>query len=407
MDKNKVGAIVEERLNQIAASSNNLSIWRPSYSESYAAAGSLIKQWLREDEFEVYEDAVGNIFGRYKGSESGTVLCGSHLDTVKNGGKYDGATGIITAILAARENFLRYGSPRKSIEVVALVEEEGSRFASSYIGSRSITGKLPVENLNETDSNGVTLCQAIKKAGFEGYTVNGLSKAVKNDLTAYLELHVEQGPYLENKGLQIGVVTNIVGIYSYEITIIGQQNHAGTTPMTMRLDPILAATDFISSMTAYCKKISPSATFTVGSITAAPGLSNVIARKVSFTVDFRDGIKDTMDTIESEIYRKADCFKSNGYVFEIKKQCDENPAVLSPYIIDVIENVVKEMNKPYTKMNSGAGHDAQIFSDKVPTGMIFIPSHNGISHSPDEFTSKEDLASGTEVMAKVLYNLAY
>lgn len=407
MEGNDAGTMIESRLKELAEAGGGSPIWRPSYSKSYIAAGSLIKKWLAEEGFEVYEDPVGNIYGRIEGSEAGTILCGSHLDTVKNGGRYDGAVGIVTAILSVKENVIKNGVPKKNIEVVALVEEEGSRFASSYIGSRAITGRLSEADLNEIGVDGKTLRDAIMEAGLGGYTVSGLTKTARRDIDAFLELHIEQGPFLEKKNVEIGIVKGIVGVYSYEITIKGQQNHAGTTPMDMRLDPVVAASNFIRHMTMYCRKASPTATFTVGGITATPGLSNVIADSVNLVLDFRDGVEGAIDEIETEIYRKAEALHEKGFSVGLSQLCHEAPSSLDRHIVEVIESAAVEVQKSYIKMNSGAGHDSQVFSEKFPTGMIFIPSRKGISHSAEEFTKTKDLTNGEEVLERVIYKLAY
>ena len=234
-----------------------------------------------------------------------------------------------------------------------------------------------------------------------------MTKTARRDIDAFLELHIEQGPFLEKKNVEIGIVKGIVGVYSYEITIKGQQNHAGTTPMDMRLDPVVAASNFISHRTLYCRKASHTATFTVGGITATPGLSNVIADSVNLVLDFRDGVEGAIDEIETEIYRKAEALHEKGFSIGLSQLCHEAPSSLDRHIVEVIESAAVEVQKSYTKMNSGAGHDSQVFSEKFPTGMIFIPSRKGISHSAEEFTKTKDLTNGEEVLERVIYKLAY
>lgn len=382
----------------------NGEIWRAAYTEEYSSAGKLIKKWMSEAGFSVHEDSIGNIFGRIEGRDNKTVMTGSHLDTVKNGGIYDGAAGIITAITAAELLLREKGKPRKSIEVVALIEEEGSRFASSYIGSRGITGKLNPKDLKEKDCEGVTLYDAMKAAG---YSPESFEKAKRNDLEAFIELHVEQGPRLEKEGKKIGVVRSIVGIYSYDIIISGEQNHAGTTPMNMRKDPVLAAAHFISEISKFSEECSDTATATFGSIKAEPGMSNVIAKSASLSLDFRDGSSSTMKSIEQKFLEEVDNLINKGFDVKVVKRCDEEPVDLAPEIISIIKESAEEKGFEYIQMNSGAGHDSQIFADFVPTGMIFIPSCKGISHSPKEYTSSGDLDVGAEILGEALYKLSY
>lgn len=382
----------------------NGEIWRASYTKEHSTAAQIIKNWMKEAGLSVYEDAVGNVFGRIEGNEETTVMTGSHIDTVKNGGKYDGAVGIVSAICAAEELLKEKGKPQKSIEVAALVEEEGSRFESSYIGSRAITGKLKREDLNEKDEKGISLEEAMRKAG---YSPESFAKAKKENLAAFIELHVEQGPRLERRQKKIGIVSGIVGIYSYDIEIVGKQNHAGTTPMDMRLDPVAAAADFIIRLTEFAEEASDTATLTFGGINSQPGMSNVIAKKASLKLDFRDGVGGALEEIDCEVHKRAKELEKAGFEVNMHKRCNESPVLLSERIIDKIEEAAKKKNISYMKMNSGAGHDAQIFSEEVPTGMIFVQSHRGISHSPEEYTEADELLAGAEVLKEVLCSLAY
>ena len=370
-------------------------------------AAELLKGWLADEGFRVYVDPVGNVFGRIEGESDRVALFGSHLDTVKDGGKYDGAAGIVTALTAISETVRRLGRPHKTIEVVALVEEEGSRFLSSYTGSKAITGKLSFPDLDEKDPDGISIRDALREAGLEGWNEEAFAGAAGSDIDSFVELHIEQGPVLENKGMDIGVVTSIVGLCSYYVTIRGKQNHAGTTPMSMRLDPVAAASEFIVSMTEYTGMVSDSAVFTVGGIHAYPGISNVIADSVRLELDFRDGVGGALDEIRAEIRRQAEGLEARGFEVIVDIRCDEDPVSLDPGIVDIIDSSVRECGLKYMRMNSGAGHDSQIFADVVPTGMIFIPSHDGISHSPLEYTSEEDLARGEMVLEKVIEKLAY
>ena len=407
MDHTSSGQFIKRRLDELAASGSGEYIWRPSFSKDYMNAAELLKGWLDDEGFRVYVDPVGNVFGRIDGESDGVALFGSHLDTVKDGGKYDGAAGIVTALTAISETVRRLGRPRKSIEVVALVEEEGSRFLSSYTGSKAITGKFSFSDLDEKDSEGISIRDALRAAGLEGWNEEAFAGAARSDIDSFVELHIEQGPVLENKGLNIGVVTSIVGLCSYYVTIRGKQNHAGTTPMSMRLDPVAAASEFIVGMTEYTRMVSDSAVFTVGGIHAYPGISNVIADSVRLELDFRDGVGGALDEIRAELRRQAESLEAQGFEVIVDIRCDEDPVSLDPGIVGIIDDSVHECGLKYMRMNSGAGHDSQIFADMVPTGMIFIPSHDGISHSPLEYTSEDDLARGEMVLEKVIEKLAY
>ena len=229
----------------------NGEIWRAAYTDEDRKSKELIKEWMTDAGLLVYEDLMGNLFGRAQGETDEVILIGSHLDTVKNGGKYDGAAGIVTAITALEILLKNNKRPEKTIEVVALVEEEGSRYDLSYLGSKGITGKFNQKNLLDTDSEGITIFDAMCGAG---YCPAELEKVKREDIKAFVELHVEQGPILHAEGIKIGVVESIVGIFSYEIKICGVQNHAGTTPMNMRKDPVSALASIIQEVTAEAQK---------------------------------------------------------------------------------------------------------------------------------------------------------
>lgn len=396
---------ITDRLNSLADKTRkNGEIWRAAYTEEYSTAKKMIKEWMYEAGLRVYEDSVGNVFGRIEGQEKATIITGSHLDTVKNGGKYDGAAGIITAIAAVGVLIKEKNKPQKSIEVAALIEEEGSRFASAYIGSKCITGQLEAEDLDEKDLEGITLYDAMKNSG---HSPDDFKKACRKDISAFIELHVEQGPKLEKQNKQIGIVSGIVGIYSYDIEIKGKQNHAGTTPMDMRIDPVTAAADFILKISSFAKECSETATVTFGSFNAKPGMSNVIADSVALSLDLRDGTGGVMKKIDLKVREEIKNLIKNGFSVNFVKRCDEEPVMLSYEIINKLCEVAKTKGIEYMKMDSGAGHDSQIFAETVPTGMIFIPSHRGISHSPKEYTRDEDLIIGAEFLKEVLFKLAY
>lgn len=379
-------------------------IWRAAYTPEFRKGADFVKTWMKQAGMEVYEDAVGNVFGRIQGEESGVIMTGSHLDTVKNGGKYDGAAGVITGIEAISQLIKIHGKPKKTIEVIGMIEEEGSRFGSAYLGSRFMTGKIDGAGLEEKDVEGITLRAAMQDAG---YNPENFKKAERKDIEAFIELHIEQGPRLEAMGKEIGVLTSIVGLSAYDITICGKQNHAGTTPMDMRVDPMVAAAEFILEMTDFTEKASESAVFTVGKLSAKPGMTNVIAGSVELGVDFRDGVDGALDDIDRKLHEVTDKLEKQGFNIELIKRCREEAVRLDPTVVETIEAAAKELGTDYIKMNSGAGHDSQIIALKVPTGMIFVPSRQGISHSPEEFTCDEDLKRGAAVLREALYKLAY
>ncbi len=399
------GELIEKRLNELSIHSCiKNGIWRAAYTNEYLNAKNLIRQWMSEEGLLTIEDAVGNVFGRVKGESPDTILVGSHLDTVKNGGKYDGATGIVTAITAVGELVEEYGKPKYSVDVVAFIEEEGSRFGLAFFGSKAMMGKLNIEDLYEKDTVDMTIEQSMKKAG---YLPERFKEAKRNDILSFIELHIEQGPILHKNDINIGIVQNIVGCITHSIVITGEQNHAGTTPMECRKDPVVVAAKFIDEITIYAKIISNTATLTVGDIKTVPGMINVIAREVKLSIDLRDGNKENLIQINNFIIKTIEDIKKVGYGVCIDTQIFEMPIFLDLKLIKTIKEVTGELNVSSIFMNSGAGHDAQIISDSIPACMIFIPSLNGISHSKDEFTSVNNLECGFHVLKGVIKKLAW
>ena len=398
------GLAAESFLNKLAdGSRKNGEIWRPSFTPEYWQARDLVKSLMLENGLEVREDGVGTLYGTYRGKTDRLVLTGSHLDTVQNGGVYDGAAGVVLPILALgelkREGFI----PEKNIAVIVMYEEEGSRYPSSYLTSRMITGVMKPVELDERDVNGISIREAMLH---DGYDPGALESAVIHDADAFVELHIEQGPRLENEGLDIGIVENIVGLYSYEITLRGKQSHAGTTPMRLRRDPVLTAARFVDRITERAGEISDTAVITCGAIKSKPQLANVIADHVFFTLDFRDGDDHALMEIDREIEKMLEKCREDGFTVSLVKKCTEKVCHLDAGVARTIQDAADSLNLKAVRMNSGAGHDSQIIAEKIPTAMIFIPSVGGISHSPDEYTRPEDLENGIDIMREVLRKLA-
>ena len=388
--------IIEERLIQLGdATIVDGGIFRGIYTKEDAIGKEIVKAWIEKAGIKAYEDSIGNIFGRIEGRAKDTILVGSHMDTVKDGGRYDGALGVVTAISSLAELYKKHGKPEKTVEIVGLLGEEGSRYAEGYIGSKAITGTLEADVLNSTDNTGKTLSDAMID---EGYNPRHIDKAIRNDIESYIELHIEQGPILHEKGISIGIVENIVGLAVYEVSIIGKQNHAGTTPMDLRIDPVIATSEAILLITKAIKEISKSAVLTIGDINVMPGMSNVIAKEVKFSIDYRDGDINLFDKGKKKITETLELFNVFGYKVDIKNPFDEKPISLDSKLSELIYKTTKESNISSMFINSGAGHDAQVFAQKVPTSMIFVPSKDGISHSKDEYTSRGDIKNGYDVL---------
>ena len=404
MENISYGQWIQDKLEELAnQTKTDGQIWRPSYSDHDRTGHELLRTWITDAGLEWREDVIGNVYGRLSGVSTETILIGSHIDTVKNGGKYDGAAGVITGLAVLK--FLKEQGvrPQYTLEVVDLVEEEGSRFAASCQGSCAICGTLGEQELMEKDVDGITFLDAAHAAG---YAPERMEQAKRDDIRAYLELHIEQGPLLEQSGNTIGVVENIVGIATYDITIHGEQNHAGTTVMSLRKDPVVAAARLISSLTDEISARSPSATVTFGRVDTDPGMPNVIAGRAHLLLDMREKDEEMLREHEALLMELVQKIQSNGMQAEAVRTQWTRPVAMDPRLVQRVHEAAEVEGYPFIHMNSGAGHDAMVFGKKVPTAMIFVPSCKGISHNPLEYTSTEDLYAGFRVLCRTVVTLA-
>lgn len=375
--------------------------WRASYTREDAAGAALLEKWLLEKGFQIRYDSVGNLYGRMEGFSEETFLIGSHRDTVKNGGKYDGALGILTGIEAVSSLWQEKGRPQKTVEVVAMCEEEASRFLTGYVGSRAIVGELTQKNLEELDADGMALIEAMVESGY----YRGALPKKRDDVVGFLELHIEQGGLLERQGRKVGIVTSIVGLFAGEIVFYGRQNHAGTTPMSLRCDPVPAAAALIQQLDCWAKEKEDQITCTFGNVVVEPGKSNVIANKVTLTFDIRSGRRELLQEAEAKIREFVE--KGKSVKAEIRLACQDPPAAMDEEGISLLETLAEERGLSYLKMSSGAGHDSQIIAPKIRTNMIFVPSQGGISHSPLEYTDVDDIRQGYTLMKAYIEAVAW
>ncbi len=382
-------------------------ITRLLYTDEWKAAVNALIEEFDNNGLEVVQDSIGNVSGKLVGVNSDeTILTGSHIDTVVEGGHLDGQYGILaglTAILYLKE---KYGQPKKNIEVLALAEEEGSRFPIAFWGSKNffnIQDNEIVKGL--TDSEGVNFVDAMRQSGFDFRT----DDSVRNDIKAWIEIHIEQGQVLEKEQKQIGVVTGIVGFKRYYINLKGEANHAGTTPMGYRKDVVVSFSEIVQRLNQKAKEIGDPLVITFGKVNLVPNVTNVVPGEIEFSVDTRHIDEKELNhfskIVEDTIQEVA---TKNGLEATITLHLDEQPTLMNEEIIKTIEDSAKEVTSGnYKFMVSGAGHDTQIFSQFVPSGMLFVPSIGGLSHNVEEDTDIEDLVKGIEVLAKALYKLAY
>lgn len=388
--------------------------WRATYSTEDVEGVKLIKKWMKENGLKTSFDEIGNLYGTVNtcvdepdesggiSSNPGTIIVGSHRDTVKNGGKYDGALGIITAIAAVSNLVKKNGLPLKKIEVAALCEEEGSRFLSGYIGSRAMAGELTENDLLEKDSNGFDLKTTVQN--FTGKSIDMEKLKKKRDCEQFIELHIEQGQVLEKSNKQIGIVTDIVGLLIGTIMIYGEQNHAGTTPMDMRKDALVKAARIITLMTDWVTSLQGKAVCTFGSIKIDPGKSNVIPEKIQMTFDIRSGSEQILSMAKKKLDQLENC---KDMCMQVQYACQDKAAKMDEGGINSLKKIAENNNLSYMKLSSGAGHDAQIMSRRVKTNMIFVPSVGGVSHSLKEYTKKEDIEAGYIMLRDFIEELAW
>ncbi|MFC9601039.1 M20 family metallo-hydrolase [Peribacillus butanolivorans] len=382
---------------------------RFSYSHEDKLARNYLFSQMEQLGLSIKVDAIGNIRAKY-GVElkNPSIMIGSHIDTVENGGRFDGLAGVITALEVIRVLKEENVKLSKPIEIVIFAEEEGSNFGVTMLGSKALTGHYSIEELKTIkNENGQTVYDVVKDFDLKIENLeNYLLK--KDEVESMIELHIEQGAVLENKGKSIGVVQAIAGMKTLKVTLEGDSNHAGTTPMELRCDPMVGASSIISHIQKATKDHALSTTVaTVGKITCQPNMANVIPQKVEFFVDVRDvdtkGIEFVMKEISNKVNEVA---TSNNLKSKIDLIGTSKSVRLSPRIIQIIEETAKENNYNYMRMNSGAVHDAAMLTEFTDVGMIFIPSIGGKSHCPEEYTKEEDIKAGCDLLINVIKNLA-
>jgi len=383
-------------------------VTRLLYTRPWLDAQTFLEGRMRAAGLKTRFDRAGNLYGRLPGSLPGApvVLTGSHIDTVRSGGRYDGAYGVAAGLLALEKLKRSCGTPLRTLEVVSLCEEEGSRFPLACWGSGNVAGVYRLEDgAGVADADGVLLAEAMAAAGF-GRAAQPDCR--RSDLGAYVELHIEQGIVLERTGHRIGLVETIVGQKRFALTVKGASNHAGTTPMAMRADALAGAAEMAAALEARALAAGDPLVATVGRLEVRPNTPNVIPGEVRLTLDVRH---DRGAELERFCRETLELFAAiaarRGLSLEAQVWHQTHPTPMHAGLTELIAGVCRGMNLPARRMASGAGHDAQLFAPLCPTALLFVPSRDGISHSPEEYTSPEHLAEGAAVLAACLYELAY
>jgi len=398
-----------ERLGELAEIGKHEEggVARLSFTPEERAAKELVASYMQDAGLAVREDAAGNLFGRREGRdpEAPAVLIGSHVDSVMNGGDFDGPLGVLGGIEVLRTMREEGIETEHPVEVVAFTDEEGARFSLGMVGSRALTGTLSQEDLGHEDREGVSIAEAMREADLDPAGVGGAARS-PDSLAAYLELHIEQGKVLEGEGLPVGVVTGIAGPVWLRLSLSGEAGHAGTTPMDARRDALAAAAEVLHIVEEEASATG-STVGTVGQIEARPGGINIIPGRVELSVDLRDIDEAVRDRAEGRIRARAEeaCGR-RGIGLEFGELQRLPPAPCSGEIRAAVAAACeREGIRPYS-LPSGAGHDGMHVAELCPMGMIFVRSKGGISHNPKEWSSREDCEAGCNVLYLTVLDLA-
>jgi hydantoinase/carbamoylase family amidase len=378
-------------------------VTRMSYRPEHAAAVRLAAEWMREAGAAPAVDGWGNLHGLVPGEDPARppVAAGSHLDTVPNGGIFDGGLGVVAAIEAAQAIREAGGRLARPFLLLAFAEEEGTSFGVGCLGSLAVAGRAPApESLH--DRGGTSVAELLR--AFDP----GVARApLGAEMAAYLELHIEQGPRLVSSGTPLAAVEAIVGIARAEFTFRGQANHAGTTPMDLRRDALWGAADLVARVRTLGRDSGGRAVATVGRLAVSPGATNVVPGEATMTVEVRSADAAILDRVRSSVEEAARaCAARYGLDVTAGGWRAEPPLPLDAGVRDAVLAAAGDLRMPITTMPSWAGHDAKILGMRVPAGMIFVPSDRGISHSPEEHTSWEDAARGAQVLCRAIERLA-
>ena len=389
------------------------AVTRLVFSVHELRSRQLLVHLMNQAGLDVHVDAAGNIFGRLAAAREGpAVLAGSHLDSVVQGGRYDGPVGVIGALEAVRtikESGVSLPAP---LESVCFVGEESSRFGFATLGSSLVAGDVTMDDFaNAVDAGGNRLEDVLSSLGICRENLDSL-KRDPDTVKAYIELHIEQGPVLESKKKKIGVVTAIAAPSRFRVVFKGQADHSGTTPMEMRKDALVAAGYLITYIDEVCREHAATdkgrVVGTVGAVKVEPGVINAIPGKAELQVDVRSITSASKRKVAGLIRKRArQIARERGVKAEILTIRDEEPVAMHPGMIALIRGMCEERGVPFEVMPSGAGHDAMQMARIAPTGMIFIPSTNGVSHNPTEWTDPEDICLGTQLLVEALLKAAH
>jgi allantoate deiminase len=391
-----------QRLAEISETSDNLT--RLFLKSEHRAAADLIMDWMVDAGMRVHLDAIGNVCGRYEGERAGLpcLMLGSHYDTVRDAGKWDGPLGLITAISCVADLHRRGRRLPFAIEVVGFADEEGVRFASTLLGSRAVAGTFDERVLASKDEAGISLREALVQFGLDPDHI-GKAARVRNELLAYVELHIEQGPVLESRNLPVGVVTAIAGATRLAAKLTGMAGHAGTVPMALRRDALAGTAECISAIEKFCCSAKDGLVGTVGTIHAAPGATNVIPGQARFTIDIRAGSDSHRNGAVTDIVRQIEAIaKQRSLQLQLDITHENRSVPCAPWLKAQLAEAVAVEGYPVFELPSGAGHDAMAIVDITDVAMLFVRCRGGVSHHPDEHVDLADVDAGARVLLRLI-----
>ncbi len=392
-----------ERFADYGRTPNN-GVTRLALSEEDRLARDYFCSCCRDLGMDIKIDDLGCIYATLEGLEDKPpVVIGSHMDSVKKGGRFDGILGVVAGLELVRTLVEHNIKPKVPITIVNFTNEEGARFEPSMMASGILSGKFQKDvMMKKTDVDGVTFEQALQSCGYEGDTSNRLTEA-----SAFVELHIEQGPILEREAKSIGVVECVLGMVCYEIEVTGESDHAGTTPMDMRKDALFAANNLIAEARHELGRLDSNLVYTMGRMNVLPNIHTVIPNKVIFSLEARHTDEDVIASVEKIIQSLPDQAELlEGCEVRVTKLWGRDTVWFDKTVCDEVEESVRSLGYSYKRMVSGAGHDAQFLASYIPTAMIFIPSVNGKSHCEEEFTPWEECEKGVNVLLETVIKLA-
>lgn len=394
-----------ETLSGIGASEDR-GIYRMAFSEPDLIARAWLKEQFLQSGLKTKIDGAGNIIGKLIGKDdSKSWIIGSHIDTVPAGGHLDGSLGVLTGLEILRTIKDNNFKPNHSLEVIAFTDEEG-RFGGMF-GSEAFAGELTPDKIHKSvDLSGISILDAMKIAGLNAMDALD-AKRNQQTIAGYLELHIEQGPVLDTLNIPIGIVEEITGLFKWQVHLTGTANHAGTTPMNMRQDAFLGLAEISLEIPRILEENGTDRSVaTIGKVQVFPGSANTVPGKVDFSLDVRDTKVEILEEL-SHAFRKSlsSIARRRGLMFEFELLSKILPAGMDSEILDAVEKSCKAHSIPYHRMHSGAAHDAQILAKIAKTGMIFVPSKNGRSHSPAEWTAWEDIKIGGNTLLYTILEL--